>query len=146
MKITDFPKTENGNIHVTTSKNIVYLYDKWVDLKNAIESAYPRLRGKLTNIPDEIPVFLYLSNSLKPGRLFGDPYTGQLSCYSTCFGKFDQKPRAVVVYFPHQAYTQAFDSHGKVVKNKGTTLYSELTDYIIFNAGVAVSLKNEEVL
>ena len=28
---------------------------------------------------------------------------------------------------------QAFDSKGKVVKNKGTTLYSELTDYIIFN-------------
>lgn len=146
MKKEDFPKTENGNIHVTTSKNIVYLYDKWKDLRLAIETAYPRLKNRLNKISDDKPVFLYVSNSLKPGRLFGDPYTGQLSCYSTCFGKFDSSKRAVVVYFPHQAHTQAFDLKGKVVKNKGTTLYSELTDYLIFTAGVAVSLKDGEVI
>lgn len=146
MNISDFPKTENGNIHVTTSKNIVYLYDHWADLKKAIETAYPRLCGKLNDIPDDKPVFLYVSNSLKPGRLFGDPYTGQLSAYSTCFGKFDVKDRAVVVYFPHQVHTQAFGRNGKITVNKGTTLYKELTDYLLFNAGVAVSLKNEEVI
>ena len=146
MKIGDFPETDNGNIHVTTSKNIVYLYDKWRDLREAIEKAYPRLKGKLTDIPDNKPVFLYVSNSLKPGRLFGDPFTGQLSAYSTCFGKFDIRDRAVVAYFPHQVHTQAFGRNGKIKKNKGTTLYTELTDYLIFNAGVAVSLKNEEVL
>ena len=146
MQIGDFPETDNGNIHVTTSKNIVYLYDKWSDLRAAIETAYPRLRGKLTAIPDEKPVFLYVSNSLKPGRLFGDPYTGQLSAYATCFGKFDSQNRAVVAYFPHQVHAQAFTKAGKVIKNKGTTLYKELTDYLIFNAGVAVSLKNAEVL
>ena len=146
MKIEDFPLTESGNVHVTTSKNIVYLYDSWKDLRLAIESAYPRLAGKLNKINDNTPVFVYVSNSLKPGRLFGDPYTGQLSAYSTCFGKFDSRKRAVVVYFPHQVHTQAFDSKGKVVKNKGTTLYSELTDYIIFCGGVAVSLRDDEVL
>ena len=146
MDISDFPLTESGNVHVTTSKNIVYLYDHWKDLKSAIESVYPRLKGKLNKINDDSPVFVYVSNSLKPGRLFGDPYTGQLSAYSTCFGKFDSTKRAVVVYFPHQVHTQAFDSKGNVVKNKGTTLYSELTDYIIFNSGVAVSLKDDEVL
>lgn len=146
MKIEDFPETDNGNIHVTTSKNIVYLYDRWADLKSAIEIAYPRLKGKLTDIPDEKPAFLYVSNSLKPGRLFGDPFTGQLSAYSTCFGKFDVRDRAVIAYFPHQVHTQAFAKNGRVIKNKGTTLYTELTDYLIFNAGVAVSLKNEEVL
>jgi hypothetical protein len=145
MKIEDFPETDNGNIHVTTSKNIVYLYDRWSDLKEAIEKAYPRLRNKLNNIPDEKPVFLYVSNSLKPGRLFGDPFTGQLSAYSTCFGKFDTRDRAVIAYFPHQVYTQAFGRNGQIARNKGTTLYTELTDYLIFNAGVAVSLKNEEV-
>lgn len=146
MSIDDFPETERGNIHVTTSKNIVYLYDRWGDLKAAIESAYPRLKGKLNNISDNKPVFLYVSNSLKPGRLFGDPYTGQLSAYSTCFGKFDIRDRAVVVYFPHQVHTQAFGINGNIAKNKGTTLYKELTDYLIFNAGVAVSLKNAEVI
>ena len=123
----------------------MYLYDKWKDFKDAVELCYPRLKGRLTGIADDIPVFVYVSNSLKPGRLFGDPYTGQLSAYSTCFGKFDNKKRAVVVYFPHQVHTQAFNEAGKVVKNKGTTLYSELTDYIIFNAGVAVSLKDDKV-
>lgn len=146
MNIGDFPQTDNGNIHVTTSKNIVYLYDRWGDLRSAIEKAYPRLKGKLTDIPDDKPVFLYVSNSLKPGRLFGDPFTGQLSAYSTCFGKFDLRDRAVVAYFPHQVHTQAFGRNGHIIKNKGTTLYTELTDYLIFNAGVAVSLKNEEVL
>ena len=146
MKIDDFPETKNGNIHVTTSKNIVYLYDKWIDLKKAIEEAYPRLKGKLSNIPDEKPVFFYVSNSLKPGRLFGDPFTGQLSAYSICFGKFDSQERAVVAYFPHQVHSQVFDKNGKIAKNKGITLYTELTDYLLFNAGVAVSLKERTVL
>jgi len=146
MKPEDFPETDNGNIHVTTSKNIVYLYDRWSDLRTAIQTAYPRLCGKLTAIPDEKPVFLYISNSVKPGRLFGDPYTGQLSAYATCFGKFDFQDRAVVVYFPHQVHTQAFTKAGKIIKNKGITLYRELTDYLIFHAGVAVSLKDAEVL
>ena len=146
MDIKDFPVTENGNVHVTTSKNIVYLYDKWIDLRNAIEKAYPRLKGKLKNIPNDKPVFLYIINSLKPGRLFGDPYTGQLTAYSVCFGKFDKKDRAVVAYFPHQVYTQVFDKNGNIINNKGITLYTELTDYLIFNAGVAVSLKNKEIL
>lgn len=146
MSIDDFPETNNGNIHVTTAKNIVYLYDRWADLKEAIEDAYPRLRGKLNNIPDEKPVFLYVSNSLKPGRLFGDPFTGQLSAYSTCFGKFDANDRAVIAYFPHQVYSQAFGRNGRLTVNKGTTLYKELTDYLLFNAGVAVSLRNGEVI
>jgi hypothetical protein len=50
------------------------------------------------------------------------------------------------MYFPHQVYTQAFNARWMVEKNKGTTLFSELTDYIIFNAGVAVSLSKGEIL
>ena len=146
MDISDFPLTENGNVHMTTSKNIVYLYDRWSDLKSSILKAYPRLKGKLNRIKDDQPVFLYLSNSVLPGRLFGDPYTGQLTCYSTCFGKFDTQSRAVVAYFPHQSYTQVFDEKGNIARNKGLTLYEELTDYLIFNAGVAVNLKKKEVL
>lgn len=147
MKPSDFPVTDSGNRHITTSKNIVYLYDKWSDLRDSIETAYPRLKGKFVGkIQDDSPVFLFLSNSVKPGRLFGDPFTGQLSAFSTAFGKFDKTQRKVIIYFPHQVYTQAFDSRWTVEKNKGTTLFSELTDYIIFNAGVAVSLSKGEIL
>ena len=147
MNAADFPLTESGNKHITTSKNIVYLYDKWCDLKESIVEAYPRLRGKIDKVIDaEAPVFLYKSCTVKPGRLFGDPFTGQLSAFSTAFGEFDTPKRHVVVYFPHQVYTQAFTNTWQVTKNKGTTLYSELVDYIIFNAGVMVSLRTGEII
>lgn len=145
MKPEDFPETENGNRHITTAKNIVYLYDRFEDLKESIEKVFLRLKGKIKDVNNERPAFLYLSNSLKPGRLFGDPYTGQLSAFSTAFGKFDKMNRVVIVYFPHQVYSQAIKG-STVVVNKGTTLLSELTDYIIFNGGVVVSLKKKEIL
>ena len=147
MKLSDFPQTDSGNYHITTAKNIIYLYDKWEDLFNSIIKAYPRLKNKLINKYDfNKPVFLYLSNTIKPGRLFGDPFTGQLSAFSTIFGKFDINNRLVIAYFPHQNFSQVLNSHGKFTKNKGMTLYTELTDLIIFNEGVAVNLKGEEIL
>lgn len=146
MKLEDFPKTQSGRYHITTAKNIIYLYDKWEDLYNSIKKAYPRLDGKIKNIDLDTPVFLYLSNSIKPGRLFGDPYTGQLSAFSTIFGKFDNKPRAVIVYFPHQTFSQVLRNSQEFTRNKGMTLMTELTDLIIFNEGVAVSLKEEEII
>ena len=93
----------------------------------------------------DMPVFVYVSNSIKPGRLFGDPFTGQLAAYSTAFGKFDPSSRMVVAYFPHQVHTQALQN-GVASTNKGMTLMTELTDYIIFHAGVAVNLGKKEVL
>lgn len=147
MKINDFPLTGNGGDrrHVTTAKNIVYLYDSWNQLYDSIVAAYPRLKGHLNKLKDDLPVFVYVSNSLKPGRLFGDPFTGQLSAYSTAFGKFDNPRRMVVAYFPHQVHTQAITSHGTAI-NKGMTLMTELTDYIIFNSGIAVNLSTQEVM
>ncbi len=146
MDINDFPMTNSGRYHITTAKNIIYLYDRWSDLYQSIVEAYPRLKNKFNSIDPNIPVFVYLSNSIKPGRLFGDPYTGQLSAFSTIFGKFDNKPRMVVVYFPHQTFSQVLKPDGQFAKNKGMTLMTELTDLIIFNEGVAVSLKNEEII
>ncbi len=146
MTINDFPQTENGNYHITTSKNIIYLYDKWENLYNSIVKAYPRLHNKLNFLQSNTPVFLYMSNSIKPGRLFGDPFTGQLSAFSTIFGKFDIKPRIVVAYFPHQTFSQVLASNGQFARNKGMTLYTELTTIIIFNGGVVVNLKDGEII
>ena len=147
MNIYDFPLTGNGGDrrHVTTAKNIVYLYDSWNQLYDSIISAYPRLQNHLSILENDLPVFVYVSNSLKPGRLFGDPFTGQLSAYSTAFGKFDSPRRMVVVYFPHQVHTQAITAKGAAV-NKGMTLMTELTDYIIFHSGIAVNLRTQEVM
>jgi len=147
MKVSDFPKTnENGDRrHLTTAKNIVYLYDSWNELRDTIVKAYPRLERHLLKRKDDIPVFVYVSNSLKPGRLFGDPFTGQLSAYSTAFGKFDKSSRLVVAYYPHQVHPQAIID-GETAHNKGITLMEELTDLIIFHAGVAVDLKTKKVM
>ena len=87
MTIKDFPKTSTGRYHITTAKNIIYLYDNWSDLYNSICKAYPRLIHKLDHLKSNNPAFLYMSNSIKPGRLFGDPFTGQLSAFSTIFRK-----------------------------------------------------------
>jgi len=147
MKTSDFPDTgsNENRRHITTAKNIVYLYDSWNELKTTIEEAFPRLKGKLVSPYGDIPVFVYVSNSLKPGRLFGDPFTGQISAFSIAFGKFDPAKRMVIAYFPHQVHTQAI-LNGVVSENKGITIMTELTDYIIFHAGVAVSLSNGRVI
>ena len=147
MRLADFPDTGagTGRRHLTTAKNIVYLYDSWNSFVDSVSYAYPRLKGKLKKLEVDKPVFVYVSNSVKPGRLFGDPFTGQLAAYSVAFGKFDNDRRMVVAYFPHQVHTQAIDG-SSTPSNKGMTLMSELTDYIIFHSGVAVSLQNKEIL
>lgn len=147
MKIDDFPDTGSGSDrrHLTTAKNIVYLYDSWNTFLDSLVKAYPRLSHHLEKKQNDLPVFIYVSNSIKPGRLFGDPFTGQLAAYSTTFGKFDKSPRMVIAYFPHQTHTQAL-LDGVASINKGMTLMMELTDFIIFHGGVAVNLSGKEVL
>lgn len=129
-----------------------FLHSQW---KNMIDflpseklvniSAYPRLQNHLSKLEHDLPVFVYVSNSLKPGRLFGDPFTGQLSAYSTALGKFDSPGRMVVAYFPHQVHTQAITAKGAAI-NKGMTLMTELTDFIIFHSRIVVNLRTQEVM
>ena len=145
IDLADFPTSESGNRHITTAKNIVYLYDRWADVRAAVEKVYPRLDGKLDLSCDEVPALVYLSNSIKPGRIFGDPFTGQIAAYATAFGKLDPRPRVVLVYFPHQAHTQAIPN-AAASTNKGLTMMSELTDYLLFTGGVAVSMKTRTIL
>jgi hypothetical protein len=144
MHSQDFPPSQGNLRHVTTSKRIVFLYDHWRDLRASIEAAYPRLAGRIPSDQDERPVLLYLSNSLKPGRIFGDPFTGQISAFAVCFGRFDPEPRMVVGYFPHQAHTQAIVEAGKR-RGKGLTIMTELTDYLLFTGGVLISLSSEGI-
>lgn len=147
MRIEDFPYTNERrqNHHITTAKNIVYLYDKWEDFFNCLVKAYPRLASLKDRYASDKPVFLYVSNSLKSGRIFGDPFTGQIACYSIAFGKFDEESRIVVAYYPHQVHAQAFDSAGRLKRNKGITLLSEVSDLAIFHGGAAVSFASKEM-
>ena len=86
---------------------------------------------------------VYISNSLRPGRIFGDPFTGQISAYSTAFGKFDTNPRLVVAYFPHQSFSQFLDTKNKLISNKGFVLMRELVDFVILGGGVIIRFKND---
>ncbi|MCK4825904.1 hypothetical protein KA005_59700, partial [bacterium] len=115
MSIDQFPESQTGRLHVFTAKNIVYLCDSWGKVWDALTAAYPRLlEVPVTN--NDKPVLIYVSNSIKPGRIFGDPFTGQLSAFSNIFAKdlHGNNYRTVLIYYPHQSYTQLFDQPGKV--------------------------------
>jgi hypothetical protein len=148
MKIDDFPLSPTGNIHVTTAKNVYYLADSWGEVKDSINSAYPRLAKKWDDENNNEPVLVFISNSLKPGRIFGDPFTGQLSAYSNIFSKnlIGQKTRLVVAYYPHQSHTQLFTPVGAMRTNKGIVIMKELLDIAIFQGGVAVDFKTMRIL
>lgn len=143
MNLNDFPKSESGNRHVTTAKNIIYLFDRFSDVKKLIESSFHRLSDRLPELDHDALALVYISNSVKPGRIFGDPFTGQISAYSSAFGKFDNPKRLVIAYYPHQSYTQIIDSKQRKVKNKGLVLLREMCDLIIFSGGVAVTFNDE---
>jgi len=145
LHISDFPKSDAGRLHVTTAKNVFYLIDSWRDAETAIKAAFPRLSGLSTQ--EEGPVFLYISNSLKPGRIFGDPFTGQLSAFANIFTKdvLGQRTRIAVAYYPHQVHTQLVTDSGIFKKNKGVTIMRDLLDYAIFCGGVLVNLKTGKI-
>ncbi len=141
----EFPESETGLLHVTTARRIIFLYDRWRDLCSAIEMVYPRLSGRLPMFPDDQPALLYVSNSIKPGRIFGDPFTGQIAAFAVAFGKLDPVPRHVVAYFPHQVHAQAI-VEGRRRGSKGLTIMRELTDLLLFHGGVGVVLMEGRIL
>lgn len=145
LDLADFPVSAGGLLHLTTCRRIVYLYDRWGDVRSSIEAAYPRLSGRVPTDRDEEPVLVYISNSLKPGRIFGDPFTGQIAAYAVAFGKLDVEPRMVIAYFPHQAHTQAV-LETRIRRNKGLYIMRELTDYLLFTGGVLLSLQSGVLL
>tara|TARA_Y100000589_G_scaffold331597_1_gene385828 strand:+ start:562 stop:2070 length:1509 start_codon:yes stop_codon:yes gene_type:complete len=143
LKLEDFPASKSGNLHITTAKNILYLFDKFNDVKKIIYKIYPRVSGSLDDFHNNQKVMVYISNSLRPGRIFGDPFTGQISAYSTVFGKFDKDPRLIVTYFPHQSFSQFMDTSKKVITNKGFTLLRELVDFAILGGGIIIRFKDD---
>lgn len=139
LKIDDFPKTENGNVHITTSKNIVYLYDSLSDLAKTICDCFPELNDVFNGYEDK-PVLVYISNSIKKNRIYGDPFVGQLACYTTVFGKFDSKSRYVLTYYPHQVYQTLLV--GRLTKGK--KILFDCVDFVLFNAGVFYDVNRKE--
>ena len=104
--------------------------------------AFPRLRQKIQ--VNNASALVYISNSVKPGRIFGDPYTGQISSYAVSFGALSHK-RKVVCYFPHQSIAQAANNlHNP--NNKGLRILRELTDLLVFGGGYAIKTKTLEVI
>jgi hypothetical protein len=142
----NFKKTDSGNYHLTTAKNVFYLIDSTKDLEKILNDKFSY--KKQFSFEIEIPVFFYISNSLLKGRIFGDPFTGQLSAYSNIFSKnnLDKKTRLSIAYYPYQVHTQVFNSKGGFNKNKGIDICRELIDYAIFHSGVIVNMKTGEIL
>ena len=142
LSLGDFPATPNGNRHVTTASRIVFLYDTWADVRASIEKVYPRLSGKIGGDLDKRSALVYVSNSVKPGRIFGDPFTGQLAAYAVAFGALDPQPRVVLAstrirLMSKQLVLPAGD------KTRGYCSVRELADFLLFGGGVAVSMPDQ---
>ena len=144
LDIADFPTSSQGNHHVVTSPRILYLYDSSRQLSKKIETRFPRLAGVLETRFDDDPALVYITNSVKPGRIFGDPYTGQIASYAVCFGALSDQ-RRVFVYFPHQSISQAA-SQLSDRSNKGLKMMAELTDLLVFMGGWAIDTRRMEIL
>jgi hypothetical protein len=147
LSLDDFPLSPSGRRHVITAPRILYLYDKQSDVEFALKFAFPRLKEK--TIFDEFerktePSLVFISNSVKPGRIFGDPYTGQISAYSVSFGALS-KTRSIVAYFPHQSIAQAAQ-YLVNPNNKGLRILAELTDLLVFSGGYAIKTKSLEIV
>jgi hypothetical protein len=143
LKLSDFPESHTGLRHVTTAKNILYLVDDETFVYDSLVAAFPRLANKLPNGKSR-PALVYVSNSVKPGRIFGDPYTGQFAAFSWIFGGTEAKPRVRVAYFPHH-------SHGvlnptRTTPNKGQLLFLNRADYLVFHSGAVYSVENAKWL
>ena len=108
-----------------------------------IYNIFPSNKKKLDNIKN-LRTIVYISNSIKPGRIFGDPFTGQISAYSVSFGKFDIDKRLVVSYFPHQSFSQFLDTNNKIILNKGFTIMRELVDLVILGGGVMIKFSGNK--
>jgi len=144
LPIKKFQETENGNFHITTSKNITYLIDSIDAVENAYQSTFPERKislKKLLQKHELLPVFLYVCNSLKPRRMFGDPFTGQFSAFSNifCYSGTYKKIRSAIIYLPYQSAGYFYDN-GELINNKGMSIYALLADIIICNNGYAISL------
>jgi hypothetical protein len=141
-----FVKTEKGNYHLTTAKNVFYLIDESLHLEKILMNLY-QYKQKL-KFGDNQPVFFYLANSMKPGRIFGDPFTGQLSAFANIFTKNNsgEKERLSIAYYPYQVHNQLFDKNGDFNINKGITIMRELLDFAIFHGGVIVDFKNGKII
>ena len=86
---------------------------------------------------------LKISNTIKPGRIFSDPFTGQICCYASIFGQFDLSKRFVIAYYPHQSFGQFIDSKNKIVRNKGFKMIREIADLVIFGGGIAIKFNDD---
>jgi hypothetical protein len=143
LDLRDFPASPSGRRHVTTAKNILYLIDSTHELFAVLSKVFPRLRSKLPTGPDK-PAILYVSNSVKPGRIFGDPYTGQFAAFSWIFGGTEANARTRIAYFPHHSHGVL--QPGRRTRNKGQLLFLRRADYLIFHAGAAYSTRDSKWL
>jgi len=142
LHLKDFPKSPTG-YHVITAPRILYLFDDFSSVLKCLTNSFPDLDySSLSKI--DSPSLVYVSNSVKPGRIFGDPYTGQIAAYATSFGALSQG-RKVLAYFPHQSVAQAVNNFENP-NNKGLRIMKELTDYLVFGGGITLDMKTGEVL
>jgi len=140
--------TEAGNISPSVIKKGLIRYEKFGDLKSSIESAYPRLNGKLDDGNDGVPAILFIASNTVP-MFLRDPYAGMLASYAVSNGSLDPRQKTVVVLWtPWQTPMLTFNKvkgELKIRKIKTTKSWVNHASYTIFNAGIMVKNNNDDL-
>ncbi len=145
LQLTDFPQY-GGNPDkriLSSSARIVYLVDDYTSFLTACDRSFGiELHDKAARLLADLPVFVYVSNSIESGgRAFkGDPFTGQLAAYSRIFAYdlLGQRVMNFVAYYPHQLYSQFFTANGRAPDSKGVKVLRSQATLIITCGGVPI--------
>jgi hypothetical protein len=122
------------------------LCDRFEDVIDALIGAFGLRYRRLPREVLHMPVFLFVCNSVTPGRCFGDPYAGEIAAFVPTFARAidGSRSRLAIIYYPHQAHSQFLSGFGS--RNKGITVLKGLTDYVVFHGGVTMNSTTGEIL
>ena len=137
LSLDNFPRTKTGYCVSVVSKNL-FLGDSTQVLLDLLQREFKLVRHQ---VDFDKPYFLFIINSVKPRRIFSDPYTGQIATYGPIFARDmrNKKSRHFIIYFPHQAHTQYADM--LMTTPKSALIYTELVEYLVFHGGVTLDAK-----
>ena len=144
ISLTEFPRVSADKRILATSKSILHLIDSTDELISCLRAAFGTNIATATRqvLECSIPALLFVTNSVESGgRAFsGDPFTGQVAAFARifCYDILGGKERNFIAYYPHQLYTQFFNSSGNKAENKGVNVLQSLADLIITAKGVLI--------
>lgn len=148
LKVEDFPLADQS-CTITTSRKQVYLLNTKELLLNALRSCFLQRSYKEleTVLKGNLAVCLFKVDTIT-SAFREDPYTGQIATYNIVFCRDmdNTKSRYFIVYYPHQLFSQFFNTEGTPRDCKHVKALRHLCDIIITASGVIIEPSKWEII